>query len=303
MDTNMTLVINWHITEACNYRCDYCYAKWKDAPSPRELIHDATQTEALIGELYRFFASGNSTNPLWSQIHWKKLRLNLAGGEPLLHHRKLPRVIRHAREVGFEVSLITNASRLTANMMAELVPHLSWLGISLDSAYAETNKNIGRIEGRGKMLELEMLAMALHTARAKHPQLKLKLNTVVNRLNVAEDFSLIIARFAPDKWKVLRMLPVVTDALAISDDAFTAFVARHQHFAALLCAEDNHEMRESYLMVDPYGRFFQNGGQKDEGGYSYSQPILVDGAASAFGSVQFAPDRFRARYPQPVDGA
>lgn len=22
------LVINWHITEACNYRCRYCYAHW-----------------------------------------------------------------------------------------------------------------------------------------------------------------------------------------------------------------------------------------------------------------------------------
>ena len=22
------LVVNWHITEACNYKCDYCFAKW-----------------------------------------------------------------------------------------------------------------------------------------------------------------------------------------------------------------------------------------------------------------------------------
>lgn len=23
------LVVNWHITEACNYNCRYCFAKWE----------------------------------------------------------------------------------------------------------------------------------------------------------------------------------------------------------------------------------------------------------------------------------
>lgn len=23
------VVINWHVTEACNYHCGYCYAKWQ----------------------------------------------------------------------------------------------------------------------------------------------------------------------------------------------------------------------------------------------------------------------------------
>ena len=31
------LTLNWHITEACNYRCRYCYAKWTDGPDPREI--------------------------------------------------------------------------------------------------------------------------------------------------------------------------------------------------------------------------------------------------------------------------
>ena len=29
-------VINWHVTEACNYRCGYCYAHW-DRPSRTEV--------------------------------------------------------------------------------------------------------------------------------------------------------------------------------------------------------------------------------------------------------------------------
>ena len=34
----MDLVINWHITEACNYQCFYCFAKWQK-DDQRELLH------------------------------------------------------------------------------------------------------------------------------------------------------------------------------------------------------------------------------------------------------------------------
>jgi radical S-adenosyl methionine domain-containing protein 2 len=266
------------------------------------LIHHPEQTEALFSELYRFFSPGNLDNPLWEQMRWNKVRLNLAGGEPLLHRRRLPQVIRNARDIGFEVSLITNASRLTGDTLAELAPHLTWLGISIDSTDVKTNKDIGRVDGRGHLLDLHALAKAICTARMHRPQLKLKLNTVVNYLNEKEDFGPLIQVFAPEKWKVLRMLPVVTDALAVSDDAFKAFLARHEQFAAILCAEDNYEMRESYLMVDPYGRFFQNGRQIDSHGHIYSRQILAVGAAAAFGDIAFDPGRFSARYPQPMDG-
>lgn len=297
-----TLVINWHLTEACNYRCRYCYAKWDSATSTRELIRDPEKTEALLADLYRFFAPGNTRNPLWAMMRWKNVRLNLAGGEPLLHNQKLPDVIRLARALGFEVSLITNASRLSGEMIAALAPQLTWLGISIDSASAVTNRTIGRTDRQGNLLDIKMLAEALDAARAIHPQLKLKLNTVVNQLNAAEDLSPLITRLAPDKWKILRMLPMVTDRLAVSDKEYVGFVARHQHFSTILCAEDNHEMRDSYLMIDPNGRLFQNRQSEREQGYVYSPPILEVGAAMAFGAISFDSDRFCARYPQLVEG-
>lgn len=49
------------------------------------------------------------------------------------------------------------------------------------------------------------------------------------------------------------MLPVVSQDLVVSDCQYAAFVARHRAFSPVLCAEDNHDMRESYLMVDPTG--------------------------------------------------
>ena len=58
--------------------------------------------------------------------------------------------------------------------------------------------------------------------------------------------------------------------------------------------EDNIEMAESYLMIDPHGHFFQNAlGQK---GYDYSASILEVGAERAFGEVGLCSGKFCARY-------
>ena len=60
------------------------------------------------------------------------------------------------------------------------------------------------------------------------------------------------------------------------------------------------DMRESYLMIDPHGRFFQNGSLDAGQGYTYSRPILEVGADAAFAEMTFDHDRFSARY-LPVD--
>lgn len=296
------LVLNWHLTEACNYRCQYCYAAWNESACPRELIHDPVRTTALLSELYRFFRPGNRANPLASRMSWDSVRLNLAGGEPTLHAKKLPALVSHARALGFEVSMISNGSRLTRELLDQLAPQLTWLGISLDSANPATNRAIGRIDRRGKFLDLDELANNLHRTRQNNLQLRLKLNTVVNQLNHAEDLGTLIRRFAPEKWKVLRMLPVVNQHLSVSDEQFAAFIARHRAFSPVLCAEDNQDMRESYLMIDPHGRFFQNSPLIAGQGYAYSPPILQVGADAAFARIAFDPARFSARYIPAVAG-
>lgn len=296
MHNSTPLVINWHLTEACNYGCQYCYAAWSESACPRELIHEPERTAALLSELYQLFRPGNRANPLASRMSWDAVRLNLAGGEPLLHANKLPAIVSQARALGFEVSMISNGSRLTQELLDQLAPQLTWLGISLDSTSPATSRAIGRIDRRGQLLDLYGLATNLQRARRHNPDLRLKLNTVVNQFNHDEDLSALVQRFAPEKWKVLRMLPVVNKHLAVSDEQFAAFVARHSTFGNILCAEDNQDMRESYLMVDPHGRFFQNSSLIVGQGYAYSQPILEVGAAAAFAEMTFDHERFSARY-------
>lgn len=289
------LVLNWHLTEACNYRCQYCYAAWKESARPRDLIHDPGQTTALLRELYRFLHPTNHANPLARRMSWSSVRLNLAGGEPLLHAKKLPAIVSQARALGFEVSMISNGASLTRELLDLLAPQLTWLGISIDSSSSETNRAIGRVDRRGKPLNLNNLASALDSVRQFNPGLRLKLNTVVNQANHAEDMSDLLGRFAPQKWKVLRMLPVVNQHLSISEEQFAAFVLRHRAFANILCPEDNQDMAESYLMVDPHGRFFQNS-MIVGSGYAYSSPILKVGADAALSQMTFDIERFLARY-------
>lgn len=296
MKISTSLVLNWHLSEACNYRCQYCYATWSKSGCRQDIIQTSERSLALLSELYRFFNPLNSDNPLTKEMQWTSVRLNLAGGEPLLHATKLLTVVSQARTIGFDVSLISNGSYLDHDLVEELAPQLTLLGISIDSLLPETNRAIGRIDRHERLLDLDYLAVILAKARKSNPDLSLKLNTVVNRHNYNEDLADVVRRFAPDKWKVLRMLPVVNDELAISDLQFAEFVSRHSPLSDILCTEDNQDMRESYLMIDPLGRFFQNSPQSIGAGYVYSQPILDVGADAAFAEMTFEPERFRARY-------
>lgn len=288
------LVINWHITEACNYRCRYCYAKWDKASEQRELIHDQSHSTKLLEELAAFFRPGNSRNPLSRALGWRSLRLNLAGGEPLLYRREVLRIAHEARRLGFAVSIITNASRLDHDLMGELAGLLSVLGISIDSADALRNQQIGREDRHRHRLEPTALTRVIALGRQLNPALRLKINTVVNALNHREDMAPLLRTLAPEKWKVLRMLPSVTDELAVSTMQFDAFVSRHRSADLPMYVEDNTDMSESYIMIDPDGRFFQNSPTRR--GYHYSPPILDIGAAAAFSHIQLSPARYLQRY-------
>lgn len=278
------IVINWHVTEACNFRCGYCYAHWQEA-GRRDLIRDGATRRALMTALYDHFRT------LASPV---RPRLNFAGGEPLLFVDEVLLAMAEAIEIGFEVSVITNGSRIGRPVMEAMAPMLSVLGISLDSTNTETMTSIGRQDARGHQVALSPLLHVLTTARLRNPRMALKVNTVVCRENWHEDMSAVIRQLAPDRWKVLRMLPVIDRDLAVTDAQFHAFVASHREFARSMSIEDNDDMQASYIMVDPAGRFFQN--RPDTSGYVYSPPILEVGAAQAFGQMGWSAVKFERRY-------
>jgi len=281
-------VINWHLTEVCNYSCHYCYAKWEKQGT--ELIHDSGKIQQFLEQLQDFSEKyNNSENSPFDAV-----RLNIAGGEPLLYLEKTTQVISLAHQMGMRISLITNASRLDRTVIEAIAPKLSVLGISLDSFRDESNFQIGRKDRHKRVMKIRRLINLLEFARAINSELQIKINTVVNSANWREDMNPIIFHFAPDKWKILRMLPTVTDCLSVTDEQFNSFVKRHRALRKIISAENNADMTKSYVMVDPYGRFFQN---SDTGkGYQYSQQILEVGAEEAFSQIPWSQETYLSRY-------
>lgn len=174
MHNPTSLVINWHLTEACNYHYQYCYDTCTTSGCQYELIRDPGQTAALFNELYQFLQQGYHINPLANRQDWSSMLPNLA------------------------------------------------------------------------------------KARQSNLGLRIKLNTVVNLLNHGEDLNSIFQRLSPETCKVLRIVRVVNERVVVSDEPFTAFIARYQDFDRILCPENSTDIRMSYLMIDLRVRLFEN---------------------------------------------
>lgn len=98
------IVVNWHLTEACNFSCRYCYAYWERAESVKDLIKNEHQVRALVAELGRFFGSEAATRRFG--FYGVEPRLNIAGGEPLLFPSAVQAAVHQARQVGDRKSVV-----------------------------------------------------------------------------------------------------------------------------------------------------------------------------------------------------
>jgi len=296
------LVVNWHILEACNFRCRYCFAHWPKS-SAREIWRFPQRWEKLLTEIQE--------SPKHVPGEWNGIRLNLAGGEPLLLWRNgrgpLGKIMAHADELGFALSIISNGYLMDDAFIKAWAPKLQILGISADSADAGINAKIGRCDTSGKQISIQRIAEIFQLARARHPGIECKLNTVINAENWRCDLRPLLEATQPDRWKVFKMLPVADTSgistkqapLKISDGRFMSFLDRHKDFSGVMASEDNGEMTESYLMVDPWGRFYQN----EPDGFDYrhvvSAPVHKVGIAKAFDKIEFNQIKFNRRYTSP----
>jgi radical S-adenosyl methionine domain-containing protein 2 len=274
--------VNFHLWEPCNMRCRFCFATFQDVRADVLPSGHLPREEALrVVELLA--------------THFQKI--TFAGGEPLLCGW-LPELIRVAKARGVTTMLVTNGSRLRPELLSQLQGDLDWVTLSIDSASPETNVKLGRaVQGRQALTEEEYLALG---TRIREAGIRLKVNTVVTSLNAAEDLSALMRGLRPERWKLLRVLPVEgqnsgkVEPLLCSAEAFRSFVERHRGLEAeglTLVPEDNTDMRGSYAMVDPAGRFFDNAG----GGHRYSEPLLSVGLSAAWSQVQFSMERFEQR--------
>ena len=241
---NEVTTVNYHLWKSCNMSCGFCFATFLDLPP----------------QVATYLPQDGSVHLITLIAEAGFLKINFAGGEPTLCPW-LPELIGHAKSLGLTTSAVTNGSRITEAWLDSLAGPLDILAISIDSVDAETQRKIGRtVKGKSPMTEADYLSIG---ESAKARGMRLKVNTVVNRHNVAADFRPFIKAIAPERWKIFQVLPVAGqnnlrfDEFAISRDEFDLYLTRSRSVewdGIRVVAENNEAMTGSYLMIDPLGQ-------------------------------------------------
>lgn len=280
--------VNYHILEACNFGCRFCYATLLGAAG-----HARQPSLEEAKAVIQAIADYNRRVDRALQVK----RINFAGGEPLLY-KPLKGLIRFTKEKGFLVSLITNGSLLTKAWFEEMHPYIDLLGLSLDSIDPGVLRISGRMPRRGSSLVGADKARQI-AAWCDSYNIPLKINTVVHRYNLHETLANFIRELNPIRWKLLQVTPIEEqndahyEEFRISEEEFMTYVERNRaalpiHQRAILVAEPVRLLQGSYLMVNPEGLLFGN----IEGKHRYSRPILEAGFAAALSDIKVSVERF-----------
>lgn len=263
------LVVNLHLLEQCNYRCRHCFSQFG---SPGLL--DLSFWEKIVDNILRCYPD---------------CRINLAGGEPLLLSW-IWDLVNHIRQKGAEVSLITNGSLLKADLLQPNT--LSMIGISIDSFSENTLVKMGRCTESGMALSGGQYRRLCGLVKSSGSDLKI--NTVVTRLNLWDDFS-PIQEIAPKRWKILRMQTFKTEDfdnshLAVSDQEYETFCQKQESLGITFVRENS--MRNSYIFVDPAGDLIDNA----EGRYDSVGNLLQEDFDLCLGRLPLDKELYERRY-------
>lgn len=124
------LYFQWHITDACNFRCRHCYQD--------DFTKNSELGLADLIKVYRNIVSGAGD---------KKIAINLTGGEPFLKKEffELLAYLDRQDETG-ELAVITNGSLINEKLLKKLgsARKLRQIKVSLDGATERTNDSIRR---------------------------------------------------------------------------------------------------------------------------------------------------------------
>jgi radical S-adenosyl methionine domain-containing protein 2 len=262
LKNNIPVSVNWHLWPYCNAHCTFCFATFRDINGYLSENHALELLKLLFEAVAR--------------------KISFAGGEPMLC-LYLSKLIVKAKKYGITTMLITNGQKLSNSWLEEHKDYLDWLTISIDSQFDDI---LIRLKRTKQPIISHLLSMLRY---AKLIGYRIKINTVVTSLSWQEDMNEFISKIQPDRWKVFQVLPVKgqndgVEPLLISHSQFHDFVKQNQVSNPIF--ESNDAMTNSYVMIDPIGRFFDNGKRLSQG-LTYSPPILSVGVSFALQSINF----------------
>lgn len=271
-------VVNYHITNRCNYHCAYCFGKFNGQKDPT--LNDAKK---IVDNIALYFAQNNITDG----------RINFAGGEPTLY-KHLDELIDYTSSLRIRASIVTNGSLLTHERIRSWQGKVSCIGISIDSIVCNTNLTIGRC-CRNKVISLSQwskLTKAIHDCG-----IDLKINTVASKFNLDEDLSELYRALSPKKIKLFQMhlIDVINDRAKpyeITEFEFLTFCDRHREFDSVIVVEPCGSMENSYLMVNPEGKFQLN----NNGSYQTFGDLNTTSLSEILKAVPLDSEKFDSRY-------
>lgn len=255
-------------------RCKFCFATFQDVK--QSILPKGHLPKEQAIEVVRQLAD----------LGFEKI--TFAGGEPTLCPW-LSELIAVAKNAGMTTMIVTNGSKLSDEFLKANQSKLDWIAISIDSLNPETNIKTGRAIVGKTPLELDHYKTLVE--RIKYFGYGLKINTVVSSMNYNEDMVDFISFALPKRWKVFQVLPMLgqndlnIDNFKISDVQFQTFLNTHNKLQEItnIIPESNTQMKGSYAMVDPAGRFYDN----TNGTHNYSRPILEIGSRLAIQQVNY----------------
>lgn len=265
-------VVNLHFTYRCNYHCLFCHSHFYESRS--EGLLSAADWRTIIAVLQPYCQ-----------------RINFAGGEPLIDKPLLNDLIVFTDEVGLIATIITNGFYLDEEWLQEYGSYISAIGISCDSSHEDTQEQLSRGHGNHVASTLDRFDL-IREYNSKGGTIFTKLNTVVNQLNYMEDMTDFVLKTGVKRWKVFQLLEIVGENekhsadLIISADQFAHFVRRNSKVVSHgveFVPEGASELIDTYVMVNPEGRFFSNKNNM----YSQSDPIHLVGVEEALAQIGF----------------
>lgn len=270
-------VVNFHVTDRCNYHCKYCFAKFKKPdPSIEEAKH-------VVDEIKGYFLKHGISNG----------RINIAGGEPTVYPY-LEELIRYIHGQGIKCSIITNGSRLTEEFCIRMSGMLDMIGISIDAATDEGNIRVGRcnVNGAPDFDRLERACDIMHKNG-----IRLKINTVVSKLNLDEELNSVYRRLRPDKIKlfcthVVDNINGNARALVPTREEYEEFVSRNAVNGCEVVIEGHDSMQNAYFMINPAGEVYMNDNGTEKKYGSCHEQSLTD----IFDTIPLSEEKFFSRY-------
>ena len=275
--------VNWHFWPWCNYGCKFCFARFEDIPRADKL----EKNTAL--KVPRLLADAGAE------------KLTFVGGEPTLCPF-LGDLLTEAKNCGLTTCIVSNASGLNKDFLKKWNHVIDWIGLSIDASNDEIHSKIGRglrkDLSKGRSHHLELAKEVWNDCRSFG--IKMKLNTVVCKVNLNDDMSDLVLELKPERWKIFEVLPVDgqndgdVDELLLEKGEFEIWLKRHSWISnegIPFIPESNKEMRGSYAMLDALGRFYTN----DNGGHDYGESILDVGVMPAWKNNIFHEQKFLDR--------